>query len=106
MGTKLNPGKFDCYANAEPNEPIFVLMGRDPIAPILIGLWATLKEYLDGFGPEGRGTDQTNEARKCAREMEQWCQDDESLMRQRLTRFIYADEIRTRHAILAKCGLK
>ena len=28
MGTKNNPGRFDCYGNAEPDEPIFVLLGR------------------------------------------------------------------------------
>ena len=26
MGTKNNPGKFDCYANAKPDEPLFVLL--------------------------------------------------------------------------------
>lgn len=29
MGTKNNPGAFDCYANAEPDEPMFVLLARD-----------------------------------------------------------------------------
>lgn len=33
MGTKNNPGAFDCYANAEPDEPMFVLLGRDKHAP-------------------------------------------------------------------------
>jgi hypothetical protein len=28
MGTKNVPGKFDCYANALPDEPTFVLLGR------------------------------------------------------------------------------
>ncbi|HAW11807.1 MAG TPA: aspartate decarboxylase, partial [Chloroflexi bacterium] len=30
MGTKNNPGKFDCYDDAHPDEPMFVLLGRDP----------------------------------------------------------------------------
>lgn len=29
MGTKNNPGEFDCYANAAPDEPMFILLGRD-----------------------------------------------------------------------------
>jgi hypothetical protein len=29
MGTKNQPGKFDtCYANADPDEPMFVLLGK------------------------------------------------------------------------------
>ena len=47
MGTKNNPGRFDCYANAEPDEPMFVLLGRDEHAPLLVRLWADLRE-LDG----------------------------------------------------------
>ena len=33
MGTKNNPGQFDCYRNAEPDEPMFVLLARDERAP-------------------------------------------------------------------------
>lgn len=29
MGTKNNPGKYDCYAKLEPDEPHFVLRGKD-----------------------------------------------------------------------------
>jgi hypothetical protein len=43
MGTKSNPGKFDCYANAGPDEPIFVLLGRDRHAAGLVRLWALLR---------------------------------------------------------------
>lgn len=43
MGTKNNPGAFDCYAAAEPDEPMFVLLGRDPHAPVLVELWAILR---------------------------------------------------------------
>lgn len=72
MGTKNDPGKFDCYAEAFLDEPVFVLMARDPIAPLLVELWAKLKEQLDGYGPEGRGTDKTREARTCATAMAEW----------------------------------
>ncbi len=63
MGTKANPGKFDCYANAEPDEPIFVLLGRDPNAPTLVWLWAALRE-LRGENPE-----KVQEARDCVVKM-------------------------------------
>ena len=43
MGTKNNPGAFDCYANAEPDEPMFVLLGRDPLAPFLVSIWAKVR---------------------------------------------------------------
>lgn len=63
MGTKNNPGAFDCYANAEPDEPMFVLLGRDKHAPALVWLWAVLRE-LDGETPE-----KVAEARACVQEM-------------------------------------
>jgi hypothetical protein len=47
MGTKNNPGVFDCYAAAEPDEPMFVLLGRDRHAAALVNLWATMRE-IDG----------------------------------------------------------
>jgi hypothetical protein len=43
MGTKNNPGKFDCYANALPDEPMMVLLGRDPLAPFLTQIWAMIR---------------------------------------------------------------
>ncbi len=44
MATKNNPSEYDCYANAEPDEPMFVLLGRDKHAPTLVWLWSTLRE--------------------------------------------------------------
>ena len=43
MGTKNNPGKFDCYANAEPDEPMFVLLGRDRLAGHLVSIWSKVR---------------------------------------------------------------
>lgn len=43
MGTKANPGRFDCYANAAPDEPMFVLLARDRLAPHLVSIWAKLR---------------------------------------------------------------
>lgn len=63
MGTKLNPGKFDCYDKAEPDEPMFVLLARDPLAPILVQLWADLSEG---------NLSKVFEARQCAVSMKDW----------------------------------
>lgn len=40
MGTKANPGAYDCYAKLKDDEPHFVLMGRDPLAGTLVRAWA------------------------------------------------------------------
>ena len=65
MGTKNNPGDFDCYANAEPDEPMFILLGRDPIAPALVERWAAAREML-GDDPK-----KVAEAYECAEAMRQ-----------------------------------
>ena len=65
MGTKNNPGKFDCYANAGPDEPMFVLLGRDPMAPELVRAWADWREG------EGEDPGIVEEARECAEVMEE-----------------------------------
>lgn len=43
MGTKANPGPYDCYAAAEPDEPMFILLGRDRHAAALVNLWAAMR---------------------------------------------------------------
>jgi len=40
MGTKNNPGKHDCWSKLQPDEPYFVLMGRDKMAGQLVEMWA------------------------------------------------------------------
>jgi hypothetical protein len=66
MATKNNPGQFDCYHNAEPDEPMFVLLGRDEQAPELVRLWARVRA-LNGENPA-----KVAEALKCADDMESW----------------------------------
>lgn len=66
MGTKNNPGKYDCYHGAEPDEPIFTLKAKDKHAPTLVWLWAVLRE-LDGEKPE-----KVAEARQCVVAMIEW----------------------------------
>lgn len=46
--TKNNPGEYDCYAKADDDEEMFILLSRDPLAPILVQLWASLREQASG----------------------------------------------------------
>lgn len=73
MGTKNNPAPNDCYANALPDEPMFILLGRDPNAPICVENWADKREglILAGERPE-TDMEKVNEARNCARNMRRW----------------------------------
>jgi len=66
VGTKNNPGSYDCYDKAEPDEPIFVLLGRDPDAPLLVDLWASLR------GLRKPDSEKPAEARACAEAMRAW----------------------------------
>lgn len=68
MGTKNNPGAYDCYANAEPDEPMFVLLARDRHAALLVNLWAALRR-LDGDDPG-----KIAEAERCANSMVEYFQ--------------------------------
>jgi len=52
MGTKNNPGRFDCYAAAAGDEPMFVLLARDARAPMLVEIWAMFERCKDGSDPE------------------------------------------------------
>lgn len=90
MGTKNNPGSFDCYEKAEPDEPMFVLLARDPRAANLARLWAAL-EYGNPYdavlvfndlvqdalyGPSDDVQEKINakveEANACAEAMKDW----------------------------------
>lgn len=64
MGTKNDPGKFDGYAAAEPDEPMFVLLGRDPMAGALVREWAYLRSLW------GENSEKVSEALACADAME------------------------------------
>lgn len=73
MGTKTNPGKHDCHANALPDEPMFVLLARDPSAPLLIEDWADTRERAIETGGRPRSDEaMVEEARTCADEMRTW----------------------------------
>jgi len=73
MGTKDNPGEFDCHAKALPNEETFTLLARDPSAPALVRLWAGIRhmEVDSGKRPES-DRKMVDEAQECAERMELW----------------------------------
>lgn len=66
MGTKNNPGRYDCYANAHPDEPMFVLLGRDRFGASIVRLWAAVRETLRDDAQK------VAEARTCADAMQVW----------------------------------
>lgn len=87
MGTKLNPGKFDCYEAAAPDEPMFVLLARDRLAPGLVAAWAAVRigdpvsamsefvKMLNDFSEIYKidpDTAKAKEAVDCADAMEAW----------------------------------
>ncbi len=79
MGTKTEPGAFDCYENAEPDEPLFVLLARDACAAGVVSAWADARERrlraFEGEAPVSEimaELDQIAEARKCALDMLTW----------------------------------
>lgn len=73
MGTKNNPAAFDCYGNAEPDEPMFILLARDVTAPEIVEQWAIRRMNLisEGLKPES-GRAMVDEARECADAMRAW----------------------------------
>lgn len=76
-GTKLNPGEFDCYHAAAPNEPMFVLLARDPLAAALVQLWADLRAGLNDREPttdcDSEEYRRQQEARRIAADMHGYC---------------------------------
>jgi hypothetical protein len=66
MSTKNKPSKWDCYANAQVDEEMFVLLARDKHAPALVRAWANAREL------EREDPAKVAEARACADKMEEW----------------------------------
>ena len=82
MSTKNNPGEFDCYANALPDEPMFILLARDPIAPALIMRWAWYRQDQIERGERPKSDmQQVKEALKCATDMNVWLSKNEGKWR-------------------------
>lgn len=75
MGTKNKPGEYDCYANAEPDEPMFVLLARDELAPLVVRQWASLyASRIDARDdpPTDKQRRKHREALNLADQMERW----------------------------------
>lgn len=84
MGTKQQPGEFDCYGAALPDEPMFTLLGRDRLAPGLVRAWADEREdaVARGEAPES-DREKIGEARTCASRMEAWREANDGAWRER-----------------------
>jgi hypothetical protein len=67
MGTKNNPGAFDAYAKAMPDETMFTLLGRDPFAASVVRIWAQARQVA------GDDPAKVAEAYACADAMDEWC---------------------------------
>jgi hypothetical protein len=73
MSTKQNPGRHDCLAKAMPDEPYFVLLGRDDDAHHALLAWIIrrLEAILRGERPRD-DLDQVDEAFDCLLAMGTW----------------------------------
>lgn len=71
MGTKNNPGSFDCYAAALPDEPLFHLLGRDPAFPATVRFWMGERARL-GKNVESDDLGKLGEAGQVADKAQAW----------------------------------
>lgn len=73
MGSKLQPGNFDCYTNALPDEPMFILLARDECAPAIVEKWAEYRRGLITIGEKPASDElMIAEALQCAEAMRAW----------------------------------
>ena len=87
MGTKNNPGKFDCYHAADPDEPMFIMLARDPLAAFLTSIWSSMRygdteaamvkfnKMITDLAPRyavSPDCDKASEALECAMKMFAW----------------------------------
>ena len=82
MGSKNEPGRFDCYVNALPSEPMFILLARDPDFHRLVNEWADRRsgDIRCGLRPESDWP-MVYEARDCATAGEKWRKNNEGVWR-------------------------
>lgn len=119
MGTRINPGRFDCHAAALPDEPQFTLLARDPLAGFLVSIWSSLRLGADIEGAQAKfrkmaeaaasrywtdpDVDKAAEALDCALEMFRWREDNEGRWRQPIEQAAF--RIRSASAELGDDGL-
>lgn len=70
MGTKADPGPRDCHALAEDDEPLFTLLARDPLAPMLVESWVQFREQ--GALGTAITAEEAAEVREIASAMRAW----------------------------------
>lgn len=78
MGTKNNPGHYDCYAKLAEDEPYFVLRGKDPFGWLLVNLWCSIRTMMmrANASPKEKENYQTKlrEAKACAASMKSFAE--------------------------------
>jgi len=85
MGTKLQELRNGCFARAMDDEPMFVLLARDPGAPALVRAWCDQREQEISEGKRpASDLAQVQEARGCAERMERWRTDNDGAWREGL----------------------
>ena len=73
MGTKNDPGKLDCFNKADPDEPIFTLRAKDPLAPTVVRIWAELHELVNvGDTLQASCDEKVHEALQVSQAMRYW----------------------------------
>lgn len=73
MGTKSNPGAYDCYENALEDEPMFILLGRDPHGAAAVRKWAADRAIAIATGEKpASDAAMIAEALQCADMMEDY----------------------------------
>ncbi|HEY0626712.1 MAG TPA: hypothetical protein VGD10_08250 [Allosphingosinicella sp.] len=106
MGTKLKPGRFDCLSAALPDEPMFILLARDPLAAFLVDLWASCRAADEAAARAASGmaigtarrlyagapeAEKAEEAFACANEMRTWRLENDGRWRSETPRCDAAD---------------
>lgn len=85
MGTKLQELRDGCFARAMDDEPMFILLARDPGAPTLVRAWCDQREQEIEQGKRpAADIEQVREARRCADRMEGWREGNDGAWRQGL----------------------
>lgn len=73
MSNKQEEFRRGCFAKALPDEPMFVLLARDPSAPELVEEWATKRMFAIADGERPKSDEAAaEEAMRCAHAMRVW----------------------------------
>jgi len=84
LSTKLQEmSPTGMFAKAKDDEPLFLLMGRDPSAPDIIEHWASVREAEVRAGRRPAGDmRQAAQARECAQQMRSWRDANDGMWRE------------------------